>query len=440
MDVVRIKGGNPLRGKVKISGAKNAALPIFAATLLTEEPCIIENVPDLSDIRFMGELLAHLGADVEQLDPHTWRVTAKEVAHSAPYELMRKMRASVCLMGPLTGRLKQSVTSLPGGCVIGPRPIDLHLKGFSKLGCSIEIEEGYVKMDGAKMRGGDVFLGGRHGSTVLGTANILMAATLTPGVTRIDSAACEPEIVDLCQMLVAMGARIEGIGSHALTIEGVERLHGCTHRVIPDRIEAGTFVIGAAMTRGEVTIEGIRYQHLTSFFDKLEEAGLHVVRTGPETVHVNMRDVQLSPVDVITLPHPGFATDLQAQICALMAITPGLSIVTEKIYPHRFMHVPELQRMGADMAMEGASAIIKGVPALSGAPVMASDLRASAALFLAGLAAEGETWVQRIYHIDRGYEKIDQKLRDLGADIVRMPAAEMPSQYLDEAPEQTAKA
>lgn len=433
MDVVRIRGGNPLRGTVEISGAKNAALPIFAATLLTGEPCVIENVPDLSDIRSMGELLAHLGAEVERLDLHTWRITAGEIAHVAPYELMRKMRASVCLMGPLVGRLKKSVTSLPGGCVIGPRPIDLHLKGFTKLGCQIDIEEGYVKMDGSKMKGADIFLGGRQGSTVLGTDNILMAATLTPGITRIESAACEPEVIDLCHMLVAMGARIEGIGSHTLVVEGVDRLHGCTYRIIPDRIEAGTFVIGAAMSGGKISIKGARFDHLTALFDKLEEAGLHVSRSRSDLLEIDATGLRLAPVDIVTLPHPGFPTDLQAQMCALMAVTPGLSIVTEKVYPHRFMHVPELQRMGADIAMEGASAIIKGVGKLSGAPVMASDLRASAALFLAGLAGEGETWVQRIYHIDRGYEKIDEKLRGLGVDITRMPATEMPAHYLDEA-------
>jgi UDP-N-acetylglucosamine 1-carboxyvinyltransferase len=433
MDVVRIRGGNPLGGTVEISGAKNAALPIFAATLLTAEPCVIENVPDLSDIRFMGELLAHLGAEVERLDAHTWRITAGEIAHTAPYELMRKMRASVCLMGPLIGRLKKSVTSLPGGCVIGPRPIDLHLKGFAKLGCRIDIEEGYVKMDGSRMKGGDIFLGGRHGSTVLGTDNILMAATLTPGITRIESAACEPEVIDLCHMLVAMGAQIKGIGSHALVVEGVKALRGCRYKIIPDRIEAGTFVLGAAMSGGNISIKGARYDHLTALFDKLEESGLHVVRNGSDVLQVDATGLRLSPVDVITLPHPGFPTDLQAQMCALMAVTPGLSIVTEKVYPHRFMHVPELQRMGADIAMEGASAIVKGVGKLSGAPVMASDLRASAALFLAGLAAEGETWVQRIYHIDRGYEKIDEKLRGLGVDIARMPASEMPVHYVDEA-------
>lgn len=432
MDVVRIRGGNPLQGTVEISGAKNAALPIFAATLLTDEPCIIENVPDLSDIRSMGELLAHLGAKVERLDPHRWRITAGEIGDTAPYDLMRKMRASVCLMGPLVGRLKRSVTSLPGGCVIGPRPIDLHIKGFAKLGCKIDIEEGYVRMDGSRMRGGDVFLGGRHGSTVLGTDNILMAATLTPGTTRIESAACEPEVIDLCNMLVAMGARIRGIGSHALTVEGVERLRGCTYRVIPDRIEAGTFVLGAAISGGNVAVKGARYDHLTALFDKLEEAGLRIPRKDSEVIQVDATDLKLSPVDVITLPHPGFPTDLQAQMCAVMAVTPGLSIITEKIYPHRFMHVPELQRMGADIAIEGASAIIKGVNQLSGAPVMASDLRASAALFLAGLAGSGETWVQRIYHIDRGYEKIDEKLQRLGADIVRMPASEMPAHFLEE--------
>lgn len=433
MDVVRIRGGNPLGGTVEISGAKNAALPIFAATLLTAEPCVIENVPDLSDIRFMGELLAHLGAEVERLDAHTWRITAGDIAHTAPYELMRKMRASVCLMGPLIGRLKKSITSLPGGCVIGPRPIDLHLKGFAKLGCRIDIEEGYVKMDGSQMKGGDIFLGGRHGSTVLGTDNILMAATLTPGITRIESAACEPEVIDLCHMLVAMGAQIQGIGSHALVVEGVKALRGCRYKIIPDRIEAGTFVLGAAMSGGNISIKGARYDHLTALFDKLEESGLHVARNGSDVLQVDATGLRLSPVDVITLPHPGFPTDLQAQMCALMAVTPGLSIVTEKVYPHRFMHVPELQRMGADIAMEGASAIVKGVGKLSGAPVMASDLRASAALFLAGLAAEGETWVQRIYHIDRGYEKIDEKLRGLGVDIARMPASEMPVHYADEA-------
>ena len=248
MDVLRIRGGRRLQGEAEVSGAKNAALPIFAATLLTPEPCIIRNVPDLSDIRFMADLLERLGAEIERVDPHTWRVAAGSVSHRAPYELVRKMRASVCLMGPLLGRLKRSSVSLPGGCVIGPRPIDIHLKGFAKLGCVIDISKGYVDIDGSRMAGADVFLGGRHGSTVLGTANLLMAAVLTPGRTRIESAACEPEIVDLCHMLEAMGARIGGIGSHALVVEGVDALKGCDYGIIPDRIEAGTLLLAAAVT------------------------------------------------------------------------------------------------------------------------------------------------------------------------------------------------
>jgi UDP-N-acetylglucosamine 1-carboxyvinyltransferase len=428
MDVVRMQGGRPLRGEIVISGAKNACLPIFAATLLTEEPVTIENVPDLSDVRFMGEILGHLGAEVERPDAHTWKITAKKIVPRAPYELVRRMRASVTLLGPLVGRLRQAEVSLPGGCVIGPRPIDLHLKGLEKLGCFVRMEGGYLHIDGSRIRGAEIFLGGRHGSTVTGTANLVMAAVLTPGLTRLESAACEPEVEDLCNLLVKMGAKIEGIGSHVLKIEGVEKLHGAKHRVIPDRIEAGTWILAAAMTRGDVTVRGANPQHLGAFLDKLEQAGVTVTTEGPETMRVRAANAQLRPVDVITLPHPGFPTDLQAQMCALLALTPGLSIVTERVYPNRFMHVPELQRMGADIAIEGASAIIKGKAALSGAPIMASDLRASAALILAGLCASGETWVQRVYHLDRGYEKFDEKLRGLGAVIERMNEKEMPSE------------
>ena len=427
MDVFRVTGGRPLHGTVPASGAKNAALPLFAAALLTDEPVTITNVPDLSDVRFMAEIIRHLGAEAERTAPDTWRITAKKLTHRAPYELVRKMRASVCLMGPLLGRLRAAVVSLPGGCVIGPRPIDLHLKGFAGLGCTVTIEGGYVHLDGRALHGADVFLGGRHGSTALGTANVVMAAVLAPGVTHIESAACEPEVVDVCRLLVAMGAQIDGIGSHALTITGVERLHGATHRVIPDRIEAGTYLLAGAITGGDVTVEGARADHLAALLDKLREAGIPLESAGPETIRVRAdRPHRRQPVDVITLPHPGFATDLQAQMCALMAVTPGLSIITEKVFPNRFMHVPELQRMGADIAIEGASAIIKGRADLSGAPVMASDLRASAALVLAALAARGESWIQRVYHIDRGYDRIDQRLRTLGAEIVRMPAEQMP--------------
>jgi UDP-N-acetylglucosamine 1-carboxyvinyltransferase len=433
MDVFRVIGGRPLRGTVQAGGAKNAALPLFAAALLTDERVTIANVPDLSDVRFMAEILRHLGAEVERTGSDAWRITAREIGHRAPYELVRKMRASVCLMGPLVGRLRTAVVSLPGGCVIGPRPIDLHLKGFAGLGCGVSIEGGYVHLDGRHLRGANVFLGGRHGSTALGTANLVMAAALAPGVTRIESAACEPEIVDLCRLLVAMGAHIEGIGSHALVVEGVARLHGAEHTVIPDRIEAGTYLLAGAITGGDVTVNGARPGDLAALLDKMQEAGVPVESPGPDSLRVRAdRPHRRQPVDVITLPHPGFPTDLQAQVCALMAVTPGLSIVTEKVFPNRFMHVPELQRMGADIAIEGPSAIIKGRERLSGAPVMASDLRASAALVLAALAAQGESWIQRVYHIDRGYDRIDAHLRDLGAAVDRLPADAMPKNLAEE--------
>ena len=420
-----------MRGKITVSGAKNAALPIFAATLLTDEVCIIDNVPDLSDVRYMAEILESLGAEVARVGNHRWKFKAENIHSKAPYDLVRKMRASVCLMGPMVGRLREAEVSLPGGCVIGPRPIDLHLKGLSKLNCRLKISNGYVHIDGRAMRGGDIFLGGRHGPTVTGTANLLMAAALAPGQTNIESAACEPEIVDLCGMLKAMGADISGIGSHHLTVEGVEKLHGCHYRIISDRIEAGTFLIAGAITGGDLTVCGAQPKHLTALLDKLEEANIET-QIGEEGSIRVVPGGKRRPVDLITLPHPAFPTDLQAQMCALMSLTPGLSILTEKIYPNRFMHVPELQRMGAEIAIEGPSAIIKGKESLSGAPVMASDLRASAALILAGLAAQGETWIQRIYHIDRGYERIDERLRELEADIVRMPASEMPHEMLVE--------
>lgn len=427
MDVFKVEGGTPLQGEIFVSGAKNAALPIFAATLLTEEPCVITNVPDLSDIRYMAEILRYMGASVERLNPTTYRVQAKEIGYRAPYELVRKMRASICLLGPLTARKRRAEISLPGGCVIGPRPIDLHLKGLSRLNCAIEIERGYINLDASRMEGADIFLGGRQGSTVTGTANLVMAATLCPGVTRIESAACEPEVVDLCNMLITMGARIRGIGSHHLEITGVERLYGCTHPVIPDRIEAGTYLAAAAVTRGKLTVRGAQARDLRALLDKLEEARIPtaVDRNGDITVDGSAPEKR-KPVEIITLPHPGFPTDLQAQMCTLMALTPGLSMITERIYPNRFMHVSELQRMGAEIAIEGPSAIIQGRLRLSGAPVMASDLRASAALVLAGLAAEGETWVQRIYHLDRGYEKMERKLAACGARITRLKQEEMP--------------
>lgn len=423
MDVLRIQGGLRLKGEVEISGAKNACLPIFAATLLTDEPCIIDNVPDLSDVNYMGQILQSLGAEVTKEKPNTWRIHAKNIIPFASYELVRKMRASVCLLGPLVGRLKQAEVSLPGGCIIGQRPIDLHLRGLEKLGCSVKIENGYVKVDGhGKLCGATVFLGGRQGSTVTGTANIVMTAVLTPGVTRIDSAACEPEIEDLCRFLVAMGAKIHGIGSHSLLIEGVDHLHGASHRVIGDRIEAGTYIIAGLLGDNDLVIRGVDPCYLSSFLHFLEDADITIDVNN--SIHVRGCHGKLKPKEIITLPYPGYATDLQAQMMALLTITPGISIITERIWPSRFMHVSEMQRMGAQISIEGASAIINGQKKLSGAPVMASDLRASAALVLSGLVANGVTEVHRVYHIDRGYENIDGKLKAIGAQIERVASEE----------------
>ncbi len=417
MDSLMIKGGVPLRGEVTISGAKNAVLPIMAATLLTTEPCIIRRVPELSDVKFMGQILTSLGANVV-FEHDTLRVQAEKIHGVGDYDLIRKMRGSICILGPLLGRLRKASVSLPGGCVIGARPIDLHLKGFQALGARISIEGGYVHARARRLIGGDLFLGGRAGCTVLGTANVMMAAVLAEGVTIIESAACEPEVVDLANFLNGMGARIQGAGSPTVTITGVKKLHGAEHEVIPDRIEAATYAIAAAATKGEVTLLGARADHLHAVLDKLREAGVKVERNGSAlTVRRNGR---LKPVDITTLPYAGFPTDVQAQMMVLMAVTPGISIITERIFESRFMHVSELARLGADIAIEGPSAIVKGGKLLSGAPVMASDLRASAALVIAGLAARGTTEVKRVYHIDRGYENIDGKLRQLGARIERV--------------------
>ena len=417
MDSLLIKGGVPLHGEVTISGAKNAALPLMAAALLTAEPCAIRRVPDLSDVKFMGQILASLGARV-RFDGNTVSIHAAKLKGVGDYDLIRKMRGSICILGPLLGRLHRAKVSLPGGCIIGARPIDLHLKGLAALGAKITVKAGYVLATAKKLIGADLFLGGRSGPTVLGTANVMMAAVLAEGVTIIESAACEPEVVDLADFLNAMGARIIGAGSPTVTITGVSQLHGAEHEVIPDRIETATFAIAAAATNGEITINGARPDHLHAVLDKLREAGVKVERRGPALVV--KRGGRLKPVDITTLPYAGFPTDVQAQMMVLMALTPGISIITERIFEARFMHVSELARLGADIAIEGPSAIVKGGKPLSGAPVMASDLRASAALVLAGLAAEGATQVNRVYHIDRGYENIDGKLRQLGARIERI--------------------
>ena len=417
MESFLIKGGAPLHGEVRISGAKNAVLPIMAATLLTSEPCVIHRVPDLSDVKFMGQILTWLGAEV-RFEGGTVRVHARKIKGQGDYDLVRKMRGSICIMGPLLGRLKKARVSLPGGCVIGARPINLHLKGFAALGAKIRIEGGYVEASAKRLSGSAMFLGGRAGSTVLGTANVLMAAVLADGVTVIESAACEPEVMDLVKFLTAMGAKISGAGSPTLTITGVKKLHGAEHEVIPDRIEAATYAIAAAATNGEVLIRGARVDHLHAIVDKLREAGVRVDRKG-ENLLVR-RNGRLLSSDVTTLPYAGFPTDVQAQMMALMTQAPGISIITERIFESRFMHVSELARLGADVEIEGPSAIVKGGKPLSGAPVMASDLRASAALVIAGLAAKGTTQVSRVYHIDRGYENIDGKLRGLGARIQRI--------------------
>jgi UDP-N-acetylglucosamine 1-carboxyvinyltransferase len=420
MESLLIKGGVPLKGEVLISGAKNAVLPILAATLLTDQPCIIHRVPDLSDVRFMGQILKWLGADVD-FAKGSIRVQARKIKGVGDYDLVRKMRGSICIMGPLLGRLHKASVSLPGGCVIGARPINLHLKGFEALGAKVTVEGGYVHANAKRLVGSAMFLGGRSGSTVLGTANVMMAAVLAEGVTVIESAACEPEVVDLANFLNAMGAKITGAGSPTLTITGVKELHGAEHEVIPDRIEAATYAIAAAVTDGVVTLRGARPDHLHAVLDKLKDAGVRLEQSAAGlTVK---RGSKLKPVDITTLPYSGFPTDAQAQMMVLMTQTPGIGIITERIFESRFMHVSELARLGADIEIEGPSAIVKGGTPLSGAPVMASDLRASAALVLAGLAARGNTQVNRVYHLDRGYEKIDLKLRQLGARIERIEDA-----------------
>jgi UDP-N-acetylglucosamine 1-carboxyvinyltransferase len=350
----------------------------------------------------------------------TVTIEAGTVQEFGDYELIRKMRGSICILGPLMGRLGRARVSLPGGCIIGARPIDLHLKGLRALGARFAIRGGYVIGTTPGLSGAEVFLGGRVGPTVLGTGNIMMAAALADGVTVIESAACEPEVVDLANFLNAMGARIQGAGSPTVTITGVKELHGADHEVIPDRIEAATFALAAAVTRGVLTLKGARPDHLGAVLDKLREAGVKVERRGPD-LRVERGRSRLRPIEVTTQPYAGFPTDVQAQMMVLMLQIPGISVITERIFESRFMHVPELCRLGAEISIEGPTAIVKGGLPLSGAPVMASDLRASAALVLAGLAAEGETVVKRVYHLDRGYQKMDEKLRRVGARIQRVP-------------------
>jgi len=417
MDKLVVKGGARLKGRVDISGSKNSALPILAATLLTPEKCVIHNVPDLSDIRFMLEILRQLGATVT-FENGTVTTRAETVITEVPYELVRKMRASICVLGPMLARCGKATISEPGGCSIGDRPIDIHLKGLAELGAVSHTEGGNVYIPKAELIGKEIFLGGKFGSTVLGTDNVMMAATRAKGLTIIESAACEPEVRDLADFLNKMGAKIDGHGTRRLEIEGVSELGGVEHTVIPDRIEAGTYMVGALITQGDVLLAGADPDHLVNVIDRMKSCGAHIKCTS-EGIHV-AAPRKLSSIDLVTETYPGFPTDMQAQMCALMSVTPGISAITEKIFPSRFMHLSELRRMGSSVELEGATAILHGVDHLSGAPVMASDLRASAALVLAGLVAHGTTEVNRVYHIDRGYEHIDKKLQSLGAEIERV--------------------
>ncbi len=421
MDKFVINGGNRLKGSVEISGSKNAALPIMAAALLADGPSTIRQVPDLADIRSMMELLSDLGVSVKRGGDGTMHMNVEdEACCHAQYDRVRKMRASICVLGPLLAKRKSARVSMPGGCAIGSRPVDLHLRGLRALGAEIELEGGDIIASAKKLTGTNIFLGGPFGSTVLGTANVMMAATLAQGRTVIESAACEPEITNLADYLNAMGAQIQGAGTPRITIEGVEELRGVEHTVVPDRIEVGTYMIASALTNGEVTLNNVRLDHMMAVIDKLRDIGVIIDPSGDDAAVVTSAR-RLEPTDVTTQPYPGFPTDVQAQIMTLLCLADGNSAITDKVFPDRFMHVAELMRMGANIRKEGPTTIVTGVKKLIGAPVMASDLRASAALVLAGLVARGTTTVQRVYHIDRGYEGIETKLRAIGAEITRVP-------------------
>jgi UDP-N-acetylglucosamine 1-carboxyvinyltransferase len=471
MDMFVVHGGRRLAGRVRVSGAKNAALPIMAAALAADGPTVLHGVPDLVDVTTLAELLTALGVTVSREGPSTSSVKGVRLpildaadgngaapqsadepsfeehhvhfpfgvpddhvpldAHVPPlrldvvdeqpcladYDLVRRMRAGICVLGPLLARRGRACVSLPGGCNIGDRPVDLHLKGLAALGAELRIERGYIMARARRLRGAKIYLGGAFGSTVTGTCNVMTAAALADGVTTIEAAACEPEVVDLGNFLNRMGANVTGLGTPFLHIEGVERLTGCEHTIIPDRIEAATLMIAAAITQGDVVIENINVDHMTAVIEKLREIGVAIETVGTAARVTVRRELQAA--DCIMLPYPGLPTDVQAQLMALLSTVPGISIVTDKVFPDRFMHAPELVRMGATIRREGPSAIISGVPALSGASVMACDLRASAALVLAALAARGDSVVRRIYHLDRGYDRLEIKLNDLGGGIVR---------------------
>jgi len=415
MDKLIIKGGIPLKGHVEAGGAKNAALPAMVASLLIGEPIRLHRVPRLGDVKTIIDLLNHLGVKVERSGQETLSLRTDGTSQlEAPYHLVKTMRASVLVLGPLVARFGRARVSLPGGCAIGPRPINLHLAALEKMGATVSLDSGYVEAKAPRLRGARITF---DGQTVTGTENVMMAATLADGTTVLENAACEPEVVDLAALLNRMGARIDGAGTPTVSIEGVPQLHGAEHEVIPDRVETGTFMVAAAMTGGDVTINHCVPGHLEAIIEKLRETGALVEETD-HSVRVR-REEQMQGVNIRTHPYPGFATDMQAQFMALLSIAQGSSVITETVFENRFMHVNELLRMGADIKVIGTAAFVNGVPALSGAPVMATDLRASASLVLAGLAAQGVTTVSRVYHLDRGYESIEQKLRGLGAHIER---------------------
>ena len=424
MDKLQISGGQPLHGEVRISGAKNAALPVLAATLLADGPVSIGNVPHLKDVTTMIELLGQMGVSVTVDEKLRVEVDAASIRECrAPYELVRTMRASIVVLGPLLARFGHADVSLPGGCAIGARPVNLHVAGLQALGAQINIENGYIRARAKRLRGARLVL---DTVTVTGTENLLMAATLAEGETIIENAAREPEVVDLANCLIAMGARIQGAGTDKIVIEGVSSLHAASYDVLPDRIEAGTYLVAGAITGGQVRIKGARAEHLDAVLLKLQEAGASVQVSGTasrgETIELDMRGKRPKAVDLRTAPYPAFPTDMQAQFAALNTVADGVGTVTETIFENRFMHMLEMRRLGADIRIEGNTAIIRGVPKLTAAPVMATDLRASASLVLAGLVAEGTTDVLRIYHIDRGYECIEEKLQQLGAQIKRTRA------------------
>jgi len=418
MEKLLINGGNPLEGEIKISGAKNAVLPILAATLLIDKPATISNVPHLHDVTTTLSLLGSMGVSTLVDERMNIEVDSSTISKFfAPYEMVKTMRASILVLGPLLTRYGEAIVSLPGGCAIGSRPVNLHLDGLELMGAKIEVESGYIKATAKKLKGIKIRM---ESVTVTGTENIMMAATLAKGTTVIENAAREPEVVDLANFLIQMGAEISGEGTDTIKIRGVESLSGCKYEVLPDRIETGTFLVATCLTGGKIKIKNARPKAIESILEKLEYAGAEI-NTGDDWIELQMDKPRPNSVDIKTAPYPAFPTDMQAQFTALNSIANGMGTITETVFENRFMHVQELQRMGADIRVEGNIAIIKGVKSLKGAQVMATDLRASASLILAGLVAKGETVVDRIYHIDRGYEYIDEKLSQLGAKIMRVP-------------------